>query len=186
MQLIPIQSCIGKKLRWAKSEAAPRRYELTCGEKAAASLQWARLTGSLATYETTDGRWTFKRTGFFSARITVRAEGSEIDTAIFQPGGWGTSGTLAIVGGPAYVWRSHGFWRASYEFQDAMGASVIEIAPPTGVFGRSAEVTIHACAAHAEHAALLPGLAWYLVMMAEEDSAAIAACTAVFTAAAAS
>lgn len=66
-------------LAWEPS--APRRFELRSGREVLATLHWHNPGGSLATAEAAEGRWTFKRVGFFRTRITVRVAGSDHDVA---------------------------------------------------------------------------------------------------------
>lgn len=49
----------GRELRWVKSDG----YELRDGDTVAATLRFRSMWGSLATAESADGCWTFKRVG---------------------------------------------------------------------------------------------------------------------------
>jgi hypothetical protein len=58
-----------------------RNLELRSGGEVLATLRWANACGSLATGEAAEGRWTFKRVGFFRTRITVRSAGTDFEIA---------------------------------------------------------------------------------------------------------
>ena len=62
-----------------------------------------------------DGHWTFKRTGFFNPRITVRLNGHDTDLALFKPQ-WTGGGVLEFYSGPRLLWGSSGFWRTHWSF----------------------------------------------------------------------
>jgi len=49
-----------------------------------ATLRWAKSWGSLATGISSDGSWTFKRSGFLHPRVTVREAGSDSNIATFS------------------------------------------------------------------------------------------------------
>ncbi|MDX2115519.1 MAG: hypothetical protein SFZ24_07850 [Planctomycetota bacterium] len=184
MTLASLASLGDQPLRWTKSDAAPRRYELAAhGSDVVATLQWARSSGSLATLQTAAGTWTLKRTGFLSPRITVRKPGHPADVAVFIPSGWGGSGTLAISGGGTYHWRHHGLWRQTHSFHALSDEPLVTVGPAAGWLHRSADVALAPAARSSPDADLLAGLAWYLVLMGEEDAAMVAASSGVLFAA---
>jgi hypothetical protein len=49
-----------------------------------AVLRWAKRWGSLATGESADRYWSFKRVGFLRPRITIREAGSDSNVAVFS------------------------------------------------------------------------------------------------------
>src|SRR5262245_10227010 len=73
---------VGQELQWVRPSARRKYDELRSGEETVATLRWQK--GSLAVAEVGDGRWTFKRQGFWRQRVTVRREGSDVDIAGFR------------------------------------------------------------------------------------------------------
>ena len=58
-------------------QSARRAYQLLSRGQEIASLRFEKTCGSLATGTQDQDRWTFKRTGFFAPRITVRTNSSD-------------------------------------------------------------------------------------------------------------
>ena len=71
---------------WSESNVMKRAFELREGNRLHGTLQFAKSWGSLATASLAGGEWTFKRTGYFRPRVTVRRQGQEADLAVYQPG----------------------------------------------------------------------------------------------------
>ena len=84
-------------LHWTQPSTFNREYELRAGDEVVATLGWQKTGGSLALARSTEGNWTFKRSGFLSPRVTVRLAGSETEVAVFKPS-WRGEGTLAFHG----------------------------------------------------------------------------------------
>lgn len=81
MDLAPFASVDLSTLRWTRLPGAEHTFQLLAGDDVIAELSWSKPHGSLALGATTEGRWTFKRTGFMHVHLTVRREGSEKDVA---------------------------------------------------------------------------------------------------------
>ena len=62
------------ELRWVQPSVRQSAYELRAGDEVVAALRWHKACGSLADATTEDRHWTFKRTGFWHPRVTVRVE----------------------------------------------------------------------------------------------------------------
>ena len=60
-------------LEWSQTSVMSQSYELRGDDQVVATLEWEKLIGSLATARTADGAWTFKRSGFLTPMVTVRA-----------------------------------------------------------------------------------------------------------------
>jgi hypothetical protein len=73
---------MGRELKWTQPGAFKMNYELLAGDELAATLRFRSSFGSLATAESADGCWTFKRAGFFQTRVTIRVCGEEADIAV--------------------------------------------------------------------------------------------------------
>src|SRR5262245_37270197 len=95
----------GGELFWRQPKAMQQEFELRAGpeEWVVATLRWQKVFGTLALAETPEGRWTFKRSGFWRPHITVRVADTDHDSAVFEPG-WSGGGTLTVTGGPTFRW----------------------------------------------------------------------------------
>lgn len=150
----------------------PRAYVLSLGGRALASLTWAKRLGTLAVAETDKKRWSFKREGFFSARVTVRAPPSEENLAVFRLG-FLSGGALQFADGRRLTWTPPDFWGDAMRWKDARGKTLLSL-KPKGLWQRGALVTIDD-GKWTQDAALLAALGWYLCVLHQDDSAALAA-----------
>ncbi|MCX6169483.1 MAG: hypothetical protein NTX65_09090 [Ignavibacteriales bacterium] len=165
-------------LSWTQPKATHQSFELRIKDDLFGTLIFPKSVGSLAEAETFEGKWTFKRVGFFSTRITVRKSGEEIDIAAFKPNLMATTGILEFSNGKKYHWHSANFWETKFEFKDGEGETVVTFR--SGVdepklkdwFKTQARVEI------AEHKNDLPELSiilllgWYLIIVLQMDSSA--------------
>jgi hypothetical protein len=72
-----VEQAVGQELEWRQPGALRRFYQLTHDEREIATLRFESSCGSLAAGECGQAKWTFKRTGFLSPKISVREAGSE-------------------------------------------------------------------------------------------------------------
>ena len=78
----------GNEIKWSQPSANKMEYELRSGGELVATLKFRSMCGTLATAESGDGCWTFKRVGFWQSRATIRAFGSDTDLAAFETPEW--------------------------------------------------------------------------------------------------
>ena len=103
-----VEQAVGHELEWRQPEVLSRFYQLTDNGREIATLRFESSCGSLATGECGQARWTFKRTGFLSPKISVREAGSETNIALFTPG-WMGSGWVVFSSGRRYHLRHTNF-----------------------------------------------------------------------------
>jgi len=100
-------------------------YELRDGDDRVASLRFRSSFGTLATGESADGCWTFKRVGFWQTRATIRARGSDSI--------WLCSRTIHGVGRHTGIsrWRKFlattNFWQTQLEFKMETGEPLFHL-----------------------------------------------------------
>lgn len=168
---------------WIQPKSFERSYQLKWRDEVLARLSFRSRTGTLATGETAEGRWTFKRVGFLNPRITVRSVGSEEDLAVYQPKFWG-DGVLSFKDGPVFAWRPANFWSTAWEFIDPEGTVTIAFQPGVekerlrDIFRTQFTVTFHQIDRIWEAAPLLAILGMYLLILHQEDAAAAGALAA--------
>ncbi len=160
----------GLALQWMQPSAWREAYELRANNDVVATLHFRSAFGSLATAQTADDCWTFKRVGFWKTRVTVRRCDAEVDLAVFHNNTWKGGGTLELADGRRYL-ASTNTWQTRYEISDEAGESLLLFAIG-GVLRQSAQVTIHPAAVRLDTLPLLLTLSWYLVVMMYQDSAA--------------
>ena len=165
-----------QEMTWTKTKSKgvfKPEYELRAGNDVLATLRWKEAFGSLAEGETTSGRWTFKRCGFFRPRVTVRPAGQDVDAAVFILTQWDGSGLVEFPDGRKFRWFRTSFWSATYTFAELHGATLLQFDP--NWLGTSAKLEIKPAAKSLPELSLLALLGWYLLILMNQDSSAAAA-----------
>ena len=103
-----------RSLEWSQPKATRASYELRAGEDLVATLEFRNSFGSLATGASADGRWTFKRQGFFRPVVTVRQEGNDVEIGQFHHQTWRAGGTIDLSADRRLL-VSTSFWQTRYE-----------------------------------------------------------------------
>lgn len=168
-----IFSATNQPLKWAQPSAFRMGYELLSGDEVFATLTFRSSFGTLATGDTADGCWTFKRVGFWQTRLTVRPCGDEQDLAVFKNNTWSGGGTLEFPDGRVFRATTN-FWKTRLEFHNA-AEEVLAVFHSGGFFHLSADVEIMPAGAHLPELPLILCLGLYLIIMMQQDSAAGAA-----------
>ena len=128
------------ELLWKQPSARREEYELRAGDEVLATLRWPKSWGSLAEAEVAEGRWTFKRVGFWRTRGTLRVAGDEDDIGTLEAR-WTGNGTLTLASGESYGWESTNLWGTRYGWSDSRGTELVRfgdgITPKGGGGGRT-------------------------------------------------
>jgi hypothetical protein len=175
---------VEEALVWVQPKTFVRWFELRApDDEPAATLRFETALGTLATAESAEGRWTFKRVGFLNVRVTVREVGSETNLAVYEPKLWG-DGVLRFPDGRTYEWKAMNFWGTQWCFADAQGQVVFAFKPErdrpklSELFKTQADVEVGPAGQGLAELALLVLLGWYLVILQQDDAAAAAAAAA--------
>jgi hypothetical protein len=163
---------------WIQPKSGYRRFELRSNDTIVGILDFRSSTGTYALAESARGRWTYKRVGFFTIRITIREEGADVDSAVFKPDFWG-NGRLTFKDGSSYVWKPTNVWRTAWVLTDASKQPVVSFRP--GVRGQKlqetfktqATVTIEAGAPSDERLFMLLSFGVYMLAGQEVDETAV-------------
>ena len=162
-----------RKLVWKQTRALKRVYELKADGEDVAALRFDTGFGSRATGETAKGKWTFKRVGFLTPRVTVREAGAEADLALFVPN-LGGGGVVTFVSGSRFTLKSLNFWGTEWAFLREDRSTALSLRGPRGMVRRGGEMTVSAEAAALSETPILALLAWYVRLLAHADEAAAA------------
>ncbi|HEY3440413.1 MAG TPA: hypothetical protein VGK29_06670 [Paludibaculum sp.] len=166
--MIPIRPNQLAGLEWRQPSTFSREYELRSGESLLARIVWMKTFGTLASAETAESSWTFKRTGFLTAVVTARDTGGDTDIVTYRPNWTGAKGQLRI-GGQELQIRSANFWASRWlVLQD--DAPLIEFGAK-GLCKAGAELTISEAARGRADLPLLLCFVWYILLLHMEDSA---------------
>lgn len=172
-----IAKYFGQELKWYQPHAMEMNYELRHQDLQVASLRFRSAFGSLATGESGDGCWTFKRIGFWQTRVTVRACNAHENLAIYQNNTWSNGGSLEFPDGRKYHANTN-FWMTEYSFTAESDLPLVKFRQIGGIVHASAMVEIQPGAVALPELPWLVLLGWYLtVMMNMDSSAAVAVMT---------
>ncbi len=147
-----------------------RLYEVHAGGVLCATLSFDSLFGGGATGLFRGDSWTFKRTGFFATRVSVRRDISEFDDAVFESRRWSRGGKLTFPDGRTYT-VSADRWEKGLKFLADSGEGVISF-QSRGNFDSTVGIEV---LRPSPDLPLLLLLGCYLVAVMLEESASAAA-----------
>ena len=114
-----------------------------------------------------------KRVGCLRPRVTVRAEGSDVDELVYQPA-WSGGGELVFASGRRFTLAKASFWRQEWMFTGPGGTEIVRF--HRGMTMSKARVNCSAAGAGIPELPMLLLVGWYLLLLMADDDAAIAAC----------
>ena len=155
-----------KRLKWV--QRGSKEDELLSDDDVVGALHWASASGSLATAETADGKWAFKRVGSVHPRITIREAGKDVDLYAAYVG-WGGNATLMLPGQEPYQWAPN-IWRSKWILRNNDCNEIMSI-ELNGAAKINGDLTIRDSSVPTSTLSLLVLLGWYLVMNAPSDNA---------------
>ena len=163
-------------LVWSQPKSLSREYQLANGDALVGRLRFEKLCGSLATAAVASQNWTFKREGFLHPRVTVRAPNSDVNLAVFHPS-WSGGGFVEFPDGRQIRWRHTSFWRSEWSFVEGVDRQLLLFKQHEGFLKVSARLEFDPACAAAPELPMLAALGWYLLLLAAQDSAAVAVTT---------
>ena len=178
-----ISDLAGQSLEWLQPKTLERHFELQAGPAQLATLTFHSAWGTLATADTADGVWTFKRVGFLNPQVTVRVAGSPDNLAVYQPKFWG-DGTVTFAGGVAFRWQPINFWATEWAFGGEGDTPLIRFKPGaekhrlSDMFKTQAIVEMEPDESIRPFVPLLVALGMYLIILHQQDAAGAVAATA--------
>jgi hypothetical protein len=163
-----------KELEWRQPGSLTMDYELVAGDEGVATLRFRSMLGSLATGQSADGCWTFKRVGFFHPKVTVRACGSDGDLGTFRNNTWSGGGSLTLRDGRKFLANTN-LWATNFDFMTEAGDALIRLRSG-GMMRHHADVEILPPAAPLLiDTPWIVMLAWYLTVLMYIDAGATSA-----------
>jgi hypothetical protein len=173
--LEPIPPQGAEAFRWLRASEEPLEFTLLLGDHEVARLRWRRRGGSFATAETASARWTLKREGFLSPRLSVRAEGSTAPLARLTP--HLRHHLLELPGGRTFRFHRESLLLPAWTLSRIGGPEVLHIEPvPEGRRLAGGAAVAKAPYDPAELALLLV-FTWYFIGQAWFEDEAVEALT---------
>lgn len=112
----------GHEMSWIHPDPAVRRYELRAAERILATLSWNESDPSVATGQSGDQSWTFRRLGFLNPHVVALDDsGKQVFRfdATMSGGGMGHA-----EDGHLYRWYAN-LWRAEWGWMDSGEADLV-------------------------------------------------------------
>ena len=168
-----IRETAAQSLIWTPAAGSTGDHELRSGSDVLGTLRWEKRF-SLTVAEAAEGKWTFKRAGFFYPKVTVRKAGSDTDLATYTPVGvqWpGMSAghTIEFTDGRKFLWSSADAFSPEWTFKSASGEALIQIKP--GADKKSSEVLLTRTGLALPEASLLILLGSYVMLLVASERA---------------
>lgn len=167
--MTPLTNAGSRALHWTQTRLFDSTYDLLENSNIFARLTFRSVFGSFARLETAGGVWTFKRTGFWRTRATVRREGADSDLAVFDHNTWKGGGTLAVAGGRSFRVTTN-FWQSQIEFQAEDGTALFRY-QTEGFMRLGAALQVFPQGAELPELPWMLGFGWYIVVMTQHDQA---------------
>jgi hypothetical protein len=164
-----IRDVVGHDLQWVRPHWRRLDYELRDGADVVGTLAFRSAVGSLASAETADGAWTFKRVGFLQTTATIRARDEPSDLALFRNNTWTAGGSLELADGRRFLAGSN-FWMTGFEFTTDGGDPLVRFRRLTGVVHFSAAVQVLPAALAVPELPWLVTLGWYVNVQMHRDA----------------
>lgn len=168
-----IAEYLDRPLQWQQPHITDAAYELKSDEEVLATLRFRNSFGSMATGESANGKWTFKRMGFLNTYVSIRAEGSDKDIAVYRNNTWSEGGTLELPDGRHFKVNSN-FWHSQFEFTSESGDPILQFTN-IGGFKLHAQMELFQGSALLTELPWLVILGWYLTVMMYHDGGVVAA-----------
>jgi hypothetical protein len=164
-------------LEWRESKVHKWQDELRVGQEMVAALLWQGSLSTQARATSPTGQWTFERPRVFSRDVEVRDAGSGALVALLRAG-WTGDGMLETVDGRAFYWTYNNFFRTKWSFSTAGGEQLVRFYDDSRLFEKRALVEVASRTLPQSDRNLLLLLGWYLMTLADRDSASAAAAAA--------
>jgi hypothetical protein len=167
--MIPLSSAVPGKFTWSKISYKPN-YELKLDDQVVGTLNRPSVWSSALLAETHNGRWTFRRSGFWGSEIVDAISGQQIAICKWS---WGGKGTLAFTDGQTFKIWSTGFWRPVWMVTTENDQPVLQF----HTRGSNGEKTVglpEAAVVPEDRLTLLIMFAWYCMVKTQEDAATAA------------
>jgi hypothetical protein len=162
------------KLNWQQRGDFKLDYQLLADGEPAATLRFRSASGSLATAESGDGCWTFKRVGIWQVRVTTRPCGSHTTIASYRYDDRSGTGVLTLSGNRKYLAHTTTRPASYYDFRTEVGEPLVRL-NSEGIRRNTASMEIlPAAAAVLAEIPWLAMLAWYLTVITYIDAGAFA------------
>ncbi len=161
----PAHLFAARELTWIHPRTLKPEFELSADGKVLATLRLKNVVGSLTEAEAADGRWTFRRTGwFFHSRVTARSAGTQTDHVVVVRGRMG-SGMLRFSDGRGYNLMNESPQGSQWAITAEDGTVLIRFLLGVSLRGLRGVVQVHPAARGLSDFSLLLLLGWYWIVL---------------------
>lgn len=157
---------------WKQEDSWGKHFTLTTLGGSIASLQLASGFGTRAEAVHGNHHWSFKRTGFWRPKVTVRIAGREEDIALFTPQ-WMYAGHLVVQQQRHYAWKHIHLFSFGYQWETFDGTPLVSFPNETFTFSLTSRVEMTDAGSRSPDLPLLETLGWYLMILMARDGAVV-------------
>lgn len=151
--------------------ACDRDWDFFSGSIKHATLRFGNAFGSRAIGETIEGRWSFKRNGFFNTFITVRRAGEEIDLAVMRREKRDHY-SVKFTNGRNFTMRKTKRTSREFGMYDAQETLLVAYDFESKLLGTVGTICIEAAATNLPERPILVLLGWYYLVLRDADESA--------------
>jgi hypothetical protein len=160
-------------LSWKQPNAFRRAFELCWHDDVLATMEWEKPSGSLAVVRSAEGRWTLKRSGFLSPKVTARVAGTDKEAASFRPN-WRGEGVLELDESRRFYWvQNDPYWGSRWAFRDELHRPILTVTLNDGlhnILKYEAFVDIDDAVARMPGLSLMAAMGWYVMVLSSGES----------------
>jgi len=160
--LEPLRPFAARDLTWVHVRGWRAENHLVAGRDLFAVLRRETAFHTVAAAEAADGRWTFRRVGFFHPRVSVRPAGADMDIAIVETGKMG-SGMVRFSDGRRYPWVNANSQGSEWAFTRQDGTVLVRFLVRASLRKYEGVVQVESAGRGLEELSLLLILGWYLI-----------------------
>ncbi|MDW5563733.1 MAG: hypothetical protein SA339_10950 [Methanomassiliicoccus sp.] len=165
----PIQ--VPASLTWRQAGSVRRSYELVSEARILASMQFPRLFSDLAEVRIGDAEYSLDRTGILHPKVILRRGPFQEELGQVMMG-WRAAWTMEILDGRRYTVERRSIWGGLWALIGSSNEVLAEVRVRPAILRQEAEVTVHERGSRDRDLPLFLTVAWYLVILNQQDSAA--------------
>lgn len=167
----------GKGLHWEQLSWSTQKYDLKdAAGQVVARLRFRKGFTAKADAQVDGKLYHLRRGGRLRARVTLREDGAEQDTAVYE-GGLTSGGKAVFPDQSRFSWVHDSAFGAAWSFDGEQGR-VVRMVSKKKLLRLMGRVEFEEGAHHTQHGMLLTILGWYMITVRAQEEAAAAAAEA--------
>jgi hypothetical protein len=163
-QMRSLRNAVDMPLQWIRLKWWKRNYELRAGDETFARLYKEKGT---VIGEAADSHWVFSRRSFWNGEIVITDAATRQEIAVAKRG---RNAGITFLDGRQLMWKKASFWRNQWDWVDSYGNPLVH-------FYNGKQMALEPSALAFPELSLLVVVGWHLVLLQQEEDAAVVAAT---------